>query len=134
MDVSDWPFKVRKKDYVLWAGRMTAEKGPHRAISAARAAGVRLILAGPVQPGQEEFFRREVAPLVDVLRALCGRDRRGEEEGALRESRGAAYANPMGGAVRQVMVEALACGTPVIAFPEGAAVDIVQDGYKGYLA
>src|SRR3954452_9637721 len=65
VDVSDWPFRARKEDYVLWVGRMTAEKGPHRAISAARAAGVRLILAGPVQPGQEEFFRREVAPLVD---------------------------------------------------------------------
>ena len=45
-----------KDDYLLWIGRMTADKGPHRAIAAARAAGVPLVLAGPVQPGQEAFF------------------------------------------------------------------------------
>jgi len=54
-----------KRDYLLWIGRMTAEKGPDRAIAAARAAGVPLVLAGVIQPGQEAFFEREVAPHED---------------------------------------------------------------------
>jgi glycosyltransferase involved in cell wall biosynthesis len=135
VDVSDWPFKARKEDYVLSVGRMTAEKGPHRAISAARAAGVRLILAGPVQPGQEEFFRREVAPFVDPYSVQYVGEIGGERKKALFARARALlmpirWEEPFG----MVMVEALACGTPVIAFPEGAAVDIVQDGYNGYLA
>ncbi len=44
---------------------MTAEKGPHRAIAAARAAGVPLVLAGVIQPGQQAFFDREIAPHID---------------------------------------------------------------------
>ena len=54
--VDDFPFRVDKEDYLLFIGRMNDDKGPHRAIAAARRAGMRLLLAGPVQPGQEEFF------------------------------------------------------------------------------
>ncbi len=63
--LQEWPLRERKHDYVLWVGRMTAEKGPHRAIAAARAADVPLVLAGVIQPGQQAFFDREVAPHID---------------------------------------------------------------------
>lgn len=56
IDLSRWPLTPRKDDYVLWMGRMTEGKGAHRAIDAARRAGVPLVIAGPVQPGQREFF------------------------------------------------------------------------------
>ena len=59
IDVSAWPLRERRDDYVLWIGRMTPEKGPHRAIAAARAADVPLVLAGVIQPGQRAFFERE---------------------------------------------------------------------------
>ena len=65
IELQGWPMRERKEDYVLWIGRMTAEKGPHRAIAAAGAAGVPLVLAGVVQPGQRAFFDREVAPHID---------------------------------------------------------------------
>jgi glycosyltransferase involved in cell wall biosynthesis len=45
IDVGSWPLRRRKDDYLLWIGRVTAEKGPHRAIDAARRAGRRLVLA-----------------------------------------------------------------------------------------
>ena len=54
--VDDFPFRAEKDDFVLWVGRINPDKGPHRAIAAAREAGVRLVLAGPVQPGNEDFF------------------------------------------------------------------------------
>jgi glycosyltransferase involved in cell wall biosynthesis len=134
VDVRDWPMQERKEDYVLWVGRMAPEKGPHRAIAAARAAGTPLVLAGVIQPGQQTFFDREVAPHIDGDRVRF----LGEIGGALKQSVFAGarallvpirWDEPFG----MVMVEALACGTPVIAFPVGAASDLVIDGLTGFL-
>ena len=108
---------------------MTPEKGPHRAIAAARAIDVPLVFAGVIQPGQQAFFDREVAPHIDGDRVRFV----GEVGGAAKQSlfaraRGLLmpirWDEPFG----MVMVEALACGTPVIAFPEGAARELVSTG------
>jgi len=129
-----WTLQERKGDYLLWVGRMTPEKGPHRAIAAARAVDVPLVLAGVIQPGQQAFFDREVAPHIDGSRVRFV----GEIGGAAKRSlfaraRGLLmpirWDEPFG----MVMVEALACGTPVIAFPEGAARELVVDGTTGFL-
>jgi glycosyltransferase involved in cell wall biosynthesis len=132
--VDRWPLRVHKEDYLLWIGRMDPVKGAHRAIRAARQAGRVLVLAGPVQTGQEQYFREQVEPYVDGRRVQYV----GEVAGVAKQQ---LYANaaallmpirwrePFG----MVMVEALACGTPVIAFPEGAAAEIVIDGENGML-
>jgi glycosyltransferase involved in cell wall biosynthesis len=134
LDVAAWPLVERKEDYLLWIGRMTPEKGPHRAIAAAHAAGVPLVLAGVIQPGQQAFFDREVAPHVDGSRVRFV----GEVAGAAKRSLFARsrallmpirWDEPFG----MVMVEALACGTPVIAFREGAARELVVEGLTGFL-
>jgi len=134
IDAEQWPLVREKDDFLLWVGRMTAEKGPHRAIAVARRAGKRLVLAGPVQPGQEAFFEREVAPHLDGHRI----DYVGEVAGARKRhlfSRARAllmpirWPEPFG----MVMLEAMVCGTPVIAFPEGAARELVIDGRTGLL-
>ncbi len=134
IDVRAWPLREHKDEYLLWIGRMTAEKGPHRAIAAARAAGVPLVLAGVIQPGQQAFFDRHVAPHIDGRRVRF----LGEVGGSLKRSVFAGarallmpirWKEPFG----MVMVEALACGTPVIAFPEGAASELVLDGQTGFL-
>ncbi len=134
IDVRAWPLRERKDDYLLWVGRMTAEKGPHRAISAARAAGVPLVLAGVIQPGQQAFFDREVAPHIDGERVrfvgeIGGSVKLDAFAGARALLMPIRWEEPFG----MVMVEALACGTPVIAFPEGAARELVCDGQTGYL-
>lgn len=132
--VESWPLRRHKEDYLLWIGRLTADKGPHRAIDAARRAGRRLVLAGPIQPGQEEFFESEVKPRLDGERARYI----GEVGGTRKQelfARAAAllmpirWPEPFG----MVMIEALACGTPVVAFPEGAASEIVVHGDNGFL-
>ena len=132
--VDRWPLVMHKQDYVLWIGRMAPVKGAHRAIKAARLAGTNLVLAGPVQPGQERYFREHIEPHIDGRRVRYV----GEVAGSAKQRM---YANarallmpvrwpePFG----MVMIEALACGTPVIAFPEGAASEIVIDGENGML-
>lgn len=134
IDLGSWPLRRCKEDYLLWIGRMTADKGPHRAIDAARRAGRRLVLAGPIQPGQEAFFENQVRPWVDGERVqFVG------EVGGVRKQQLFARAMALLMPIRwpepfgMVMIEALACGTPVIAFPEGAASEIVIDGENGFL-
>jgi len=134
IELQNWPMQVRKQDYVLWIGRMSEEKGPHRAIAAARAAGVPLVLAGVIQPGQQDFFDREIAPHIDgekvrFLGEVGGSLKRETFAGARALLMPISWQEPFG----MVMVEALACGTPVIAFPAGAASELVIDGKTGFL-
>ena len=63
--VERWPLRTDKQDYLLWVGRMDPVKGADSAIEAARLAGRKLMLAGPVQPGQEGYFRERVKPHLD---------------------------------------------------------------------
>ena len=134
VDVAAWPLREAKDDYLLWVGRINADKGPHRAIAAARAAGVPLVLAGVIQPGQEAFFAREIAPHVDGDRVrfvgeIGGATKRALFAGARGLLMPIRWAEPFG----MVMIEALACGTPVVAFDEGAAAEVVVDGVTGFL-
>jgi glycosyltransferase involved in cell wall biosynthesis len=134
IDLELWTLREAKDNYLLWVGRMTPEKGPHRAIAAARAAGLPLVLAGVIQPGHRAFFEREIAPHIDGERVTF----LGEISGQVKYStfaRASAllmpirWAEPFG----MVMVEALACGTPVIAFREGAASELIVHGETGFL-
>lgn len=134
IDLAAWTFEKRKQDYLLWVGRMTPEKGPHRAIAAARIAGAPLVLAGIIQPGQQAFFDREIAPHIDGDRVRFVGEVGGATKHALFGNARAllmpiSWNEPFG----MVMVEALVCGTPVIAFAEGAARELVIDGETGFL-
>jgi glycosyltransferase involved in cell wall biosynthesis len=134
IDVDSWPVGYHKQDYLLWLGRIVPEKGPQRAIRVAKQSGRPLVLAGPVQPGGERFFATQIEPHID------GRKIRWVGEvGGVRKQRLFAEAfaflmpirwpEPFG----MVMVESLAAGTPVLAFPEGAAPEIVEHGVTGFL-
>jgi glycosyltransferase involved in cell wall biosynthesis len=134
IDCSEWPFRAEKDDFLLWIGRMSPDKGAHRAIAAAREAGAPLVLAGPVQPGQEEFFEREIEPALgsDGIEYVGEADADGKRD-LYQRARALLmpirWQEPFG----LVMVEALACGTPVLAFPEGSAPEIVEDGVTGFV-
>jgi glycosyltransferase involved in cell wall biosynthesis len=134
MDVESWPWKQHKEDYLLWLGRFVPEKGPQRAITVAKESGRPLVLAGTVQPGYERFFATEIQPHIDgeQIRFV------GEVGGARKQHLFAnafaflmpiAWPEPFG----MVIVEALAAGTPVLAFAHGAAPEIVQHGVNGFL-
>jgi glycosyltransferase involved in cell wall biosynthesis len=134
IDVDSWPAGLEKDDYLLWVGRIVPEKGPHRAIRVAHAAGRRLILAGPVQPGYETFFATEVEPHIDgsqigYIGEVGGANKRRLFANAYAFLMPIRWPEPFG----MVIVEALAAGTPVLAFAHGAAPEIVDHGETGFL-
>jgi glycosyltransferase involved in cell wall biosynthesis len=120
--------------HAMFVGRMTAEKGPDRAILAARRAGLPLVLAAKMrEPDEIRYFTERVRPLLGSDVELLGEaDVAGRVE-ALRRARVLVnpirWPEPFG----LVMVEALACGTPVVALRHGAAPEIVDDGVTGFL-
>jgi glycosyltransferase involved in cell wall biosynthesis len=134
IDAAAWPFRADKDDFLFWIGRMTPEKGPHRAIAAARAAGLPLILAGVVQPGQRAYFDEQIAPHVDGVHVrfvgeVTGARKRDLFAGAHALLMPIRWNEPFG----MVMIEALVAGTPVIAFPDGAASELIVHGETGFL-
>ena len=121
-------------DYCLFLGRMAAEKGPHRAIAAARRAGVRLVLAGKLrEPWEHLFFEKEVAPLLGDDAEYVGEVSQAEKERLLGGARATLFPIRWNEPFGLVMLESMACGTPVLAFPEGAAPEVVDDGTTGVL-
>ena len=130
--IDDFPFDPRGSDDLLFFGRIHPDKGAGEAIRAAAAAGRRLIMAGIVQ--DEAYNAREVAPFVDGDRV----DFRGVLGGTDRvRALGSAHAmlhligfdEPFGLSV----IEAMACGTPVIAYRRGSMPELIDDGVTGFL-
>jgi glycosyltransferase involved in cell wall biosynthesis len=130
------PFREAPGDYLLFLGRITREKRPDLAVEIARRAGLRLKLAAKVHPWELDYFRRELEPLllearsfVDYLGEVGGRDR----EEAFANARALLFPIDWPEPFGLVMIEALACGTPVIAFRRGSVPEVLEDGVTGFV-
>jgi glycosyltransferase involved in cell wall biosynthesis len=134
LDFSLYPVQPHRGDYLLFLGRMSPDKGAHRAIAVAREAGLPLKIAGKRrEPKEREYFEEFVAPhLVGDIEYL-GEVTHGEKVELLQEARLTLFpiewAEPFG----LVMIESLACGTPVIATRWGAVPEVIEDGRVGFI-
>jgi glycosyltransferase involved in cell wall biosynthesis len=118
--------------YVAFLGRITPEKGPEHAIQIARAHGIHLKIAAKIDKVDEEYFQQKIAPLlgepgVEFIGEINERtktDFLGEAQALLFPID---WPEPFG----LVMIEAMACGTPVVAFRRGAVSEIIDHGVTG---
>lgn len=134
IDVAAFPFSPVKSDYLLFLSRIAPEKGTHLAIEIARRIGCRLIIAGKVDPVDREYYTTVIKPRIDgALVEYVGEATREQAKDLLRQARclllPLCWEEPFG----LVMVEAMACGTPVVAMRRGAAPELVIEGVTGFL-
>jgi glycosyltransferase involved in cell wall biosynthesis len=135
VDLDRYPYDEGSGGYLAFLGRMCPEKGPHRAIDIARRAGAPLRIAAKMrEPAERAFFEAFVEPQlggdIEYVGELGFADKLALLGEAVALLNPIAWPEPFG----LVMVEALACGTPVLALAAGSAPEIVLDGRTGFLA
>jgi glycosyltransferase involved in cell wall biosynthesis len=134
LDFSLYPCKPHRGEYLLFLGRMSADKGAHRAIAVARETGLPLKMAGKKQDAKEiEYFAEYVEPhLVDGIEYL-GEVTHGEKVELLQDARVTLFPIEWEEPFGLVMIESMACGTPVIATRWGAVPEVIEDGRSGII-
>ncbi|MDB6044710.1 MAG: glycosyltransferase family 4 protein [Gammaproteobacteria bacterium] len=133
--MEDFPCNVDKRSFALVLGRICPEKGIHHAISASALAGVPLLIAGEVFPWAEHqrYFADEIVPRLDRLRRWIGPVAGVPKRRLLAAARCVLIPSLAPETSSLVAMEALASGTPVIAWRAGALPEIVDHGKTGYI-
>lgn len=135
IDLSNYHFHPDPGDYLVFLGRISPEKRPDRAIEIARDVGMRLVIAAKVDEADVDYYEHAIAPMIAAspLVEYIGEATEEDKDKLL----GGAYAylfpidwpEPFG----LTMVEAMATGTPVIAYRDGSVPEIVVDGVTGFV-
>ena len=135
IDVQRFDSKIAKRNFALSLGRICPEKGYHYALEAAKKARVEFLLAGEIFPyaAHQTYFKQEILPRLSKRRRFIGPAGFARKRRLLNEARCLLIPSTVAETSSLVAMEALASGTPVIAFPSGALADIVDHGRTGYL-
>lgn len=135
IELTNYHYRATRGDYLVFLGRISPEKRPDRAIEIARDVGMRLVIAAKVDPADAAYYESAIAPLIreNPCVEFIGEVSECEKDVLL----GGAFAylfpidwpEPFG----LTMVEAMATGTPVIAYRSGSAPEVVCDGVTGFV-
>lgn len=123
-----------RRDYLAFLGRIAPEKGPDRAIQIARAAGLPLRIAAKVSETDRAYFASVIQPMiaeggVEMIGEISDAEKPAFLSGAIGLLMPIDWPEPFG----LVMIEAMACGTPVIAFNHGSVPEIIENGTTGFI-
>lgn len=132
VDTSEFPFSATHDNYLLYLGSIGRNKNPKDALLAAKQAGETMIIGGRIK--DKTYYTEEIAPLIDGKQIRWVGELHPKDVVRLYQRAKAflfptLWEEPFG----LVMIEAMSCGTPVIAYPSGAVPEVVVDGKNGFL-
>ncbi len=130
--IEKFSFREEKEDFLLWVGRLVDKKGPREAIELAKRTGEKLIMIG--KKTRPEFFEKEIAPHIDGEQIkFLGTMSQGDLVDYYQRAKAFVFPIKWNEPFGLVPVEAMSCGTPVIAFKNGGVAETVIDGETGFL-
>jgi glycosyltransferase involved in cell wall biosynthesis len=134
LDLEHYPCKPHRGDYLLFLGRFNHEKGAHRAVAVAMELGLPLKLAGKMrEPREKEYFAEFVKPHLSNGIEYLGEVNHGTKVELLQNARCTLFPIEWEEPFGLVMIESMACGTPVIATRHGAVPEVIGDGTGGVI-
>src|SRR3989344_4176754 len=134
IDVKRFTFTNEQGDYLLFLGRITDFKGVLEAIQIAKIANKKLVIAAKVDPTDEDFYNQRVKPLIDGIKIVyVGEVDSNQKIEYLKNALCLLFPIKWNEPFGLVLIEAMACGTPVVAFDRGSVSEIVEDGVTGFV-
>ena len=134
LDLSVYPFRPQRGAYLLFLGRMSPDKGAHRAVAVAMEANVPLKIAGKLQePKEQQYFDEFVAPHLGDGIEYLGEVTHGQKVELLQHARATLFPIEWEEPFGLVMIESMACGTPVIATRRGSVPEVIEHGRGGVI-
>jgi len=128
------PFEPAGGDYLAFIGRISPEKRPDRAIEIAKRAGMKLMIAAKVDHADRAYFEERIKPLLDdPLVDFIGEIGDAEKSAFLGQARALLFPIDWPEPFGLVMIEAMAAGTPVIAWDCGSTREVIEHGRSGFL-
>jgi len=132
--IEKYDFNPKPGNYLIWLSSIQPDKGTASAIEIAKMAGEKLIISGPIHPQNADYFEYRIKPLIDGKQIQFVGEANFEKKVELFKN-AKAFLFPI---KRQepfglVVIESLACGTPVIAFREGAMPELIEQGKTGFV-
>lgn len=134
LPMNNYPFSFKNDGYLLFVGRICEEKGTHFAVQVARRLNLPLIIAAKLEDGPNRaYFEREIEPyLSDTIRwigEVNEQERNRLFSRALCSLHPVTWPEPFG----LTLIEAMACGAPVVAFDKGSIPEVIKHGKTGYI-
>ncbi|MGW8185334.1 MAG: glycosyltransferase family 4 protein [Candidatus Moraniibacteriota bacterium] len=135
IDIKDFQYRLGGNgNGFVFVGTLSENKGIDIAVKAAHKLGVKLTIAGEIREGDKEFLDKEVLPYIDGEKIrFIGEIGHTEKNKLFAEADGVLFPSRWNEAFGLVMIEALACGTPVIALDNGAVSEVLKDGETGFV-
>lgn len=128
------PFNPRGGAYLAFLGRISPEKGLDTAIAIARRSGIKLKVAAKIDKADRDYYESRIKPVIDgqlveYIGEICEADKKDFLGNALALIFPIDWEEPFG----LVMIEAMSCGTPIIAFSRGSVPEVIRDGISGFM-
>src|SRR3989344_4806037 len=133
IDLSHFKFNKKGGDHFVWIARMNKHKGVENAIAAAEKLGIRLLLAGRIDPTQTEYFDTYIKPHLNEKIKYVGELTEEQLSDFYGPAKACLYPIEWEEPFGLVVVESMACGTPVIAYRRGSMPELIEDGKTGFV-